>query len=43
MMAQAGAVRARARVVEARSGLSEGSDRGTVAGGRNSKLGCRQW
>ena len=43
MMAQAGAVRARVRVVEARSGLSQGSDRGTVAGARNSELGCRQW
>ena len=43
MMAQAGAVRARARVVEARSELNQGSDRGTVAGARNSELGCRQW
>ena len=30
-------------VVEAQSGLSQGSDRGAVAGARNTELGCRHW
>ena len=30
-------------MVEAQSGLSQGSDRGAVAGARNTELGCRHW